>query len=255
MKIFYFSGTGNTELLALASADFFKEEAKSVEQYTQVVTDNEDIMLLYPVYGSAPPLIMREWVKKYLKPEKETRVFVIVSQMMFSGDGAMSIGAYMDKNLKIVHAAHINMPNNIGNMPPIRIASPGMIRRKTFRALKKLYKELLRIKEGRYRKKGSSDFWHNIGEKQRGPFLKKEDEMRKKVYVDDSCIACGKCVKNCPVENFVIDNGKAKPLSKCTLCMRCMYLCPHGSIAVLSHKKANVVFKALTFEEVLKYKK
>ena len=52
----------------------------------------------------------------------------------------------------------------------------------------------------------------------------------KKFYAKDSCVACGKCVEFCPLDNIhLIDN---KPLwgSNCTHCMACISYCPVGAI-------------------------
>lgn len=48
--------------------------------------------------------------------------------------------------------------------------------------------------------------------------------------VNDSCTHCGMCVKNCPAGNIVEKNGKVKFNMSCNLCMRCIYSCPRNAI-------------------------
>ncbi|MAG20226.1 4Fe-4S ferredoxin [archaeon] len=49
---------------------------------------------------------------------------------------------------------------------------------------------------------------------------------------EDQCIACGKCVENCPVDTIKI-NGKAKIYpKKCIGCAKCIAVCPVGAIGI-----------------------
>ena len=50
-------------------------------------------------------------------------------------------------------------------------------------------------------------------------------------YVEDTCIGCGLCAKQCPVQAIKIQNGKPVRIKEhCTLCLRCLHLCPKFSI-------------------------
>ena len=47
---------------------------------------------------------------------------------------------------------------------------------------------------------------------------------------DDTCIGCGQCVKNCPKNNIVLENGKPIWGNQCTHCMACICYCPTEAI-------------------------
>lgn len=44
--------------------------------------------------------------------------------------------------------------------------------------------------------------------------------------VEDSCIKCGKCVKECPSNNISFQNDRFSFGWKCSMCMRCSFQCP-----------------------------
>jgi ferredoxin len=61
-------------------------------------------------------------------------------------------------------------------------------------------------------------------------------------YTDDSCNHCGVCAADCPNRNISVENGLVRFKSYCGLCMRCLYICPSGSI------KLRRPFRFLGFE-------
>ncbi len=45
------------------------------------------------------------------------------------------------------------------------------------------------------------------------------------------CVRCGECVKSCPPQAMVIDNGKLQiDFDRCIRCFCCQELCPHGAL-------------------------
>lgn len=54
--------------------------------------------------------------------------------------------------------------------------------------------------------------------------------LGKDAVVNQSCTACGLCAKRCPAENISIKNGKVKFHASCSACLRCVYSCPNHAI-------------------------
>ena len=48
--------------------------------------------------------------------------------------------------------------------------------------------------------------------------------------VKDACIGCGQCVKNCPMNNITLRDGKPVWGKDCTHCMACICYCPTEAI-------------------------
>ena len=46
----------------------------------------------------------------------------------------------------------------------------------------------------------------------------------------DSCTGCGQCVRNCPMNNLRLENGKPLWGKECTHCMACICYCPAEAI-------------------------
>ena len=70
MVIIYFSGTGNSKYIAEKFADRMRIEAHSIEEnidFENILDKVDTIAVCYPIYGSCVPLIMREFVKKYMR--------------------------------------------------------------------------------------------------------------------------------------------------------------------------------------------
>lgn len=59
--------------------------------------------------------------------------------------------------------------------------------------------------------------------------------------VNNNCIHCGLCEKNCPTKNIIIKNDKVYFKEKCMICMRCVFNCPKDAInpGILNRWKVN----------------
>ena len=59
------------------------------------------------------------------------------------------------------------------------------------------------------------------------------ENMRKtkKLYVENSCIGCGLCAKNCPVKAIeIVDKKPVWKKSQCAMCLGCLHRCPKFAI-------------------------
>jgi ferredoxin/flavodoxin len=50
--------------------------------------------------------------------------------------------------------------------------------------------------------------------------------------VGKGCTGCGRCAKRCPAGNIGIRGGKPRFGAKCAACMRCVYACPEKAISM-----------------------
>ena len=71
----------------------------------------------------------------------------------------------------------------------------------------------------------------------------KADEFKS----DDKCTGCGKCAKNCPMNNIKLNDGKPIWDKNCTHCMACICYCP---VEAIEYGKKSVGKPRYNFERI-----
>ena len=78
------------------------------------------------------------------------------------------------------------------------------------------------------------------------------------ILAEDTCIGCGRCVRVCPMDNIVLENGKAFIGNHCATCLACFHWCPVE--AIYMSKQENIARRSkyhhpdVTFEDIVKLK-
>lgn len=253
LAAFYFSGTGNTKyvaekLCALLAPQYevMLYDIADVEYSENKITKADTLMLAFPIYGSCPPIPMRRFLYANKSAFYGKETIIIVTQYMFSGDGAASLGRTAEKfGAKVKYAEHFIMPNNISDCNILKVRNGEDISdmlNKTDKRIEKFADVILKEKR---RRRGFNIISHGIGFlSQRALFRKHEPNKRSLLKIDRTkCTGCGACVKRCPVGNLFMEDGAVKTKNECVLCYRCVNLCPQKSIALIGKSAPKSQYK------------
>lgn len=252
LSVFYFSGTGNTKYavnaLCKALSPAYTAHIYDVCKGELPSQTADTVLLAFPVYGSAPPIPMRQFVHAHAAWWKGKTVIVIVTQYMFSGDGAASLGRTVQKyGGNVRYAEHFRMPNNISDCPVFAVRNGEEAARLVRKTDARIQRFAQRILEEKPMRRGFSAISRAVGYvSQRALYRKHEAEKRDRVTVDaERCVSCGACVRACPVQNLRTESQKVYAQGACVLCYRCVNLCPQKAITVLGKKAPRVQYKGV----------
>ncbi|MCL1883572.1 MAG: EFR1 family ferrodoxin [Defluviitaleaceae bacterium] len=249
MLTLYFSGTGNTRFLAETFSKKLQAECYSIEEkdtdFDAIIAAHDVLAFCYPIYCSRVPRIMREFSKIHMERIVGKKIIVLVTQMLFSGDGARVFVDLFPKNtVEVIYAEHFNMQQNMGNTPVLNLLNPTD---KFFgRVEKKLDKVCKDIKNGVIKRRGFAKISVLLGCIQGKPWQKDtsiihatdlEKIVKDRIKIHKECTSCNRCMKVCPMNNLTNHEGTIVHKNNCTVCYRCVNICPQKAITVFFHKK------------------
>ena len=265
--IFYFSGTGNTELTVKKwqaevqklniECDLIKIEEHPTGEID--VSSYDKIGIGYPIHAFNAPRNVITFVKRIKRSEKAKTCFVTMvsgEYMNLNHSSDIKIKRMLKRrNIFIDSEYHYIMPYN-------------MIFRHTEKRAYQMYKTmnaLVELDAKDYLVDNKSHILaklHCVGwliwlfriEQPFAPVNGKTFKINKK-----KCVKCMMCVKNCPTHNIEYVDGKFKFHNHCLCCTRCSFNCPTNafSIGLLTSWKVNgkYKFKEPEVEEVDKHPK
>lgn len=238
VRMYYFSGTGNTYLIAKKMKDKFEEKdykctLESIVD-SNLVENNKDelIGIFFPVAIQSTYPLVWDFVNR-LGYGNGQSIFMVDTLEAFSG----GVVGPMKKTLKekaynCIGAVEIKMATNMAK----KIEKSQDVEGVTQRGLKKAEEFVESLLEGKTK-------WSRV------PLL--SDCMRKisldrniwtktskKISIENSqCIKCGICEKRCPVNAIRMIEGKVIiDHSKCISCVRCVNYCPKNAFRLSGEK-------------------
>lgn len=231
-RIFYFTGTGNSLKIAkdialkLGDTDLVRISSKN-NSYD--ASGCERVGIIFPVYCSGIPVIMKNFVSK-LKIDKNAYIFAVSDFAGEMGGSINMLNTLLDKfNIKLSSDFGIKMPNNCITF--FDVDDNEKLEKKLSDETKKIELICNVIKE----KKNHSE---NNSQSSFTKFYQKFQYIvfhpynwDKNFWVDtNKCIGCSICSKVCPVQNIAMEDKKPSWQHKCEQCMACINLCPKSAI-------------------------
>ena len=226
--IYWFSGTGNSLYVAKRLADELGDASETPVRYPMasgvppesVGGKGDKIGFVFPSYYSNLPRIVRAFAEK-LKVNDGTYIFAVVT-MGGLGQGSIAIldSVLKEKNLRLDYGRGILMNGNyIINYNP---ADGTKAKKMLIKIDKKISEISSQINAGVQSVKKINFSANNL--------YKNIEALDSHYYAEDSCTACGQCVKICPVGNIRMENNKPHWLHHCEHCVTCISWCPAHAI-------------------------
>ncbi len=225
--IIYYSSTGNSKHVALKIQEEFQGDLIDVCDIDQpslfCLKDEETLFLVtfncfWGISAKMEAFIRENEFKNVNK------VVAIVTCGGYLGGADSSLEKlFLEKGLPKPEVYSLVMVTNysiLHDIPKLKIQKKKLLRTE---------KELDKIIKGEKRPYHSNRFIRSITPKIHEEYEKKR--ITSPFSVNDACIKCGLCVKNCPVHAMEM-GGKIPSwvLPKCDNCLRCLHRCPVEAI-------------------------
>ena len=224
MKIYYFTGTGNSWWAAKTIGAYFSAEIYSMMEFKNdesVAADDDILGIVCPIYMSDIPWIVKEFLLKLSSGSKPYVFAVLTSNHGESGKGFASTDHALRSNgMDLSLAFDLQMPGNC-------IESTAEQDRERLASAPAKVDSFCKAIENR--EKNFTPDPKNTGERlmRKSPLY----SVMTRFQIKKSCTGCGICAKMCPTENISISGGKAVHGKNCAACYACVHWCPeHATI-------------------------
>lgn len=231
--IFYFTGTGNSLLVARDISNNIGDTR--IESITQAIKERnidlsyDRIGFVFPVYYSLMPKIVKRFIEK-LSFNKEQYIFSVITLGGILEMAQSELSSCVEERGGVLNAAFkVNMPGNYiasyGAFPKI---VQGFILKKEKKKTKYISnvvneKGVTPISKGDILSLHTSKKLHKI--------VEEDFNMRAQNFnTNNKCTGCKVCEKVCSVSNIRVTNYKPEWGNSCEHCMACIQWCPAKAI-------------------------
>ncbi len=232
--IFCFSGTGNSRYIANRIAEATQDipvdlNRKIKERDCSPIQTGPDVIVVAPTYAWRLPHIVSEWLGKTELSGAERLWFVMDCGGEIGNAAKYNRRLAEQKRLRYMGTAQIIMPENyiaMFNAPEsaeaekiVKKAEPDMV------------KIIETIQVGQEFQAPRNNLYDRTMSWLVNPIFYRFIVKSAAFRATNSCVGCGACVKNCPLNNIKLGaNGKPIWGNDCTHCMACICYCPTEAI-------------------------
>lgn len=246
--IYYFSGTGNSKHVATQLSSMLEIPLAEMTApiHADSLTDATVVGLVFPVYAWGIPSIVDEFIRHIPASPSDCFTFAVMTCGDDMGYTDHILGKALRKRGWTLHAAFsVQMRNTYVCLPGFDIDSAEVEREKGVQAEERIFIIAEAIKQrqkvgSKYLVRGAMPWTKSYILR---PLFNHFLISDRQFHVNDHCIQCGLCIKQCPLHNLTADNqGRPRWNGHCTLCLRCYHACPKHAIdyGKFTHNKGQV---------------
>lgn len=229
--VYYFSSTGNSRHVANRLAAALNESVTSVlDVLGKDVAVDERMILVYPNYCGGVPSVIREFLQENkFSIGKDAQLMLVVTYGNNTGASAAVAAKYFKKNTRRSFDAmySVKMPDNW--TPVFDLTNADEVAEINRKADEEIDGIIQKIKAG--------NLGDHVNDKL-GKFMEtvypgfyKSLSQTSHLHVESSCIGCGLCAKNCPVNAIAMKDGRPTwTKANCAMCLGCLHRCPQFAI-------------------------
>ena len=236
--ILWYSGCGNSRFVADSLSRELGDDnmvfiPEAARQAATLEFGPDDVLgIVFPVYSWSVPRLVSEFLRTVPIKGKPAYIFAACTCGDETGLTIKHLKKDLAKqNLTLDAFFSFQMPETYVNLPGFKLDTHENAERKISAAKTNLSETVALIQQraqGNFDKlKGGSSFLKSNILK---PLFYGLLITDRKFRVSDSCIGCGLCAKNCPLQNITIENDRPKWNGHCTNCMSCYHRCPKNAI-------------------------
>jgi len=264
--VFYFTGTGNSLVVARDICELLGGNLKSIAAEVKkenIQSEAELILIVFPVYNHIFPFIIQRFIDKFQNLQ-DKRIIAICTYGDSPGIALELLDKYLKKRTaKLSGGFGIKMPYNYVTPPKSfkHFFSSFTLRKIDEQEKKKLFKngqkkvrhilnhiksdndEIIIEKEYVLIER-LLDFFNLRNTLQKKAWLKIAGYSKKTdlplieavqlfdhgFHTNQQCNGCGICKKICPVDNITLKNDRPQWHHRCEQCFACLQWCPQSAI-------------------------
>lgn len=230
--IYYFSATGNSKHTATRLAHALGDQVMSILDVNGPVSaaSGERLILVYPNYCGGVPSVVADFLRQQrFQIDTDAQLILVVTYGNNSGASSAIASKYFKKNSGRSFDAlySVKMPDNW--TPVFDLTNAEEVEEINRKADEEISGIIEKIRQG-----FTGDFVNDkLGKTMElvYPGFYKKLSKTCHLQLEESCIGCGLCAENCPVQAIELKNGRPTWVKEnCVMCLCCLHRCPRFAI-------------------------
>ena len=248
--ILFFSGTGNSKYIANRIASALSDEIVNLNEkiktrdYSPIKT-GKNLIVVTPTYAWRIPRVVSDFLSEVETTEAEKVWFVMDCGGEIGNAAKYNRRTAERKGLRYMGTAQIVMPENYIAM--FNAPTADKAKQIVEKAEPHVSDVIEKIKDGQPFSTPRNNLYDRFMSGPVNPIFYRFFVKAKAFRAKDNCIGCGRCVKKCPLDNIILENGKPVWGKNCTHCMACICYCP---VEAIEYGKKSVGKPRYHFEEL-----